>query len=108
MLAGWINHDDRKPLDRWLSEQNRYAAIEARHLLDTPKAQLNWPDRLRRKLVLAPALVFFYTLLAKGLILDGWPGWFYVFQRTLAEVILSLRLLEARLQSVKPNQTKSD
>jgi hypothetical protein len=39
-------------------------------------------------------LVFLYTLLGKGLILDGWPDGFYVFQRTLAEMILSLRLIE--------------
>ena len=45
----------------------------------------------------APFLVFFYTLFVKGLILDGWPGWYYVLQRTLAETVLSLRLMEARL-----------
>jgi len=97
-LSGWIDHDDRKPLDRWLQEQNRYAVIEAKHLLETPPNQLNLPDRLRRKIVLAPALVFLYALFGKGLILDGWPGWFYVFQRTVAEIILSLRLIEARVQ----------
>ncbi len=108
MLFGWINHDDRKSLDRWFSEQNRYAAIEARHLLESPKGELRLPDRLRRRIVLAPVLMFFYTLFAKGLILDGWPGWFYVLQRTLAEIMLSLRLIEAKLQSLKPNQTKSN
>jgi hypothetical protein len=47
--------------------------------------------------VLAPPLVFFYTLFAKGLLLDGWPGWFYAYQRTLVELLILLRLLEARL-----------
>lgn len=97
ILSGLIDHDDRKPLERWLHEQNRYALAEARHLLNTPSKQLNFPDRLRRQGFLAPALVFFYTLLAKGLILDGRPGWYYVFQRTYAEMLLSLRLMEARL-----------
>ena len=46
---------------------------------------------------LAPLLVFFHTLFAKGLILDGWRGWYYVLQRTLAETLLSLRLIEAKL-----------
>jgi hypothetical protein len=34
---------------------------------------------------------------------NGWPGWFYVFQRTLAEMLLSLRLMEEKLaeQSAK-------
>lgn len=96
-LKGKIDHDDRKPLDRWVSEQNRYMVREVKHLLETPSAHLNLPDRLRLKLIIAPFLVLFYTLIYKRLIFDGWPGWFYVFQRTFAEMLLSLRLLEARL-----------
>ncbi|MCW5550908.1 MAG: glycosyltransferase family 2 protein [Verrucomicrobiae bacterium] len=98
-LRARILHDDRKPLDRWLAEQNRYAVREAEHLLKTPVGELNGADRLRRKVVLAPWLVLLYTLFGKGLILDGWPGWYYVLQRTLAEMILSLRLLEEKLKS---------
>jgi len=79
MLSAHILHDDRKPLERWFAEQIRYSAKEARHLVETPLAELNRADRIRRKIILAPALIFFYTLLGKGLILDGWPGWFYVF-----------------------------
>ena len=37
--------------------------------------------------------MFFYLLFGRGLILDGWPGWFYVAQRTIAELLLSMRLL---------------
>lgn len=96
-LRSKILHDDRKPLDRWLSDQNRYMTREAAELLATPLGGLNFQDRLRRRIVLAPALVFLYTLIAKGLILDGWPGWFYVLQRTYAELLLSLRLLEVAL-----------
>ena len=103
-LRGFIFHDDRKSLDRWIDGQKRYALLEAQHLLAAPSAELNFADRLRRGIVPAPFLVLFYTLFAKGLLLDGWPGWFYVFQRTLAEVLLSLRLLEARLQ--KPAEKK--
>jgi glycosyltransferase involved in cell wall biosynthesis len=96
-LHAKIHHDDRKPLHRWLAEQNRYAQREAEHLLCSPKSELKFPDRLRRKIWIAPFVVFFYTLLAKGLILDGWPGWYYVAQRTYAELLLSLYLLEAKL-----------
>ena len=98
-LSSYIYHDDRKPLDRWLGEQNKYAILEARNLLETSRQMLNSADRIRRGMVFAPVLIFFYTLFAKGLILDGWPGWFYVFQRTLAEILLSLRLLEAKLKT---------
>jgi hypothetical protein len=93
-----ILHDDRKALERWLTEQQRYAVREADHLRRTPSAELNWPDRIRQKIVLAPMLVFLYVLLGRGLILDSWPGWYYVFQRTLAEIILSLRLMEEKLK----------
>ena len=91
-------NNDRKPLDRWFAEQLNYSAKESRHLLSTPVSQLNTADKLRLKIVPAPALVAAYTLFAKGLILDGWPGWFYVLQRVLAEILLSLRLLEAKLK----------
>ena len=79
-LHSRILHDDRKPLERWFAEQNRYAQIEARHLLRSrePAAgggELNAADRVRRLVVVAPWLVFFYTLVGKGLILDGWAGW---------------------------------
>lgn len=97
-LRSKIFHDDRKPLDRWLGEQNRYMIREATELLATPMSELKFQDRLRRRIVIAPWLVFFYTLFAKHLILDGWPGWFYVLQRTYAELLLSLRLLEEKLK----------
>lgn len=99
MLSGWIDHDDRKPLERWFGEQIKYAGQEARHLLEIDNAKLKLADRIRKRIIMAPGLVFFYTLLGKGLILDGWPGWFYVFQRTFAEMLLSLHLIENRLRA---------
>jgi hypothetical protein len=78
-------------------EQNRYALAEARYLEETPVSKLNRPDRIRRRVILAPALVFFFTAFYKRLLFDGWPGWYYILQRVLAEIILSLRLLEIKL-----------
>ncbi len=100
-LRATVYHDDRKPLERWLAEQNKYALIEAKALSSTPPEKLNFPDRIRRRIFLAPILIFFYTLFVKGVVLDGWPGWFYVFQRTVAEAILSLRLLQMKLETPK-------
>jgi glycosyltransferase involved in cell wall biosynthesis len=97
-LRGVIDHDDRKPLSQWLWAQERYAALEAQKLLGHSAAKMPLQDRIRRRVVLAPGLVFFYTLLGKGLILDGWAGWYYAFQRTLAEMMLSLRLIEKKLK----------
>ena len=97
-FAGMIDHDDRKPLAHWLWAQDRYAILEAAKLTGTPAAALSRRDRLRKKIIFAPLLVFLFTAFGKGLVLDGWPGWFYVFQRTLAEILLSLRLIEEKLK----------
>jgi glycosyltransferase involved in cell wall biosynthesis len=96
MLSGWIGHDDRKSLDRWFSEQVRYSIAESKKLSAAEPHTLNAADRLRQWIVAAPFVVFFYTLLVKGLIFDGWRGWYYVLQRTLAEILLSLRLVESK------------
>jgi hypothetical protein len=97
-LAGVIFHDDRKPLARWFTEQWKYSYREAEKLLRTPVDRLNFPDRVRKKIVFAPGLVFLYTLFWKRLILDGRSGWLYVFQRTFAELLLSLRLIEQKFK----------
>jgi glycosyltransferase involved in cell wall biosynthesis len=96
-LRGVIYHDDRKPLARWLGAQLDYAAREAVHLLGTPRERLSRADRIRRMGWPAPVLVFLYVLIAKGALLDGPAGWFYAFQRLLAEVLLALELLDRRL-----------
>lgn len=95
-----ILHDDRKPLSHWVWSQDRYARLEAEKLAATPSAQLGFNDRVRSTMILGPPVVFCYTLFARGVILDGWPGWYYAFQRLLAETILSLRLLEAKITAL--------
>lgn len=97
-LAGKVYHDDRKPLATWFDSQRRYARREADYLLTAPQRALGWPDRLRRMGWPAPPLVFLYALLVKGCILDGWPGWFYVLQRTAAEIMIALELADRRLR----------
>lgn len=94
-----IDHDDRKALSRWLSSQRKYAALEADHLLTKSYRELRRVDRIRRMAWLAPLLVFFYTLIIKRCILDGRRGWAYVLQRTLAEMIIALEILDRRLRS---------
>ncbi|MBE9203840.1 glycosyltransferase family 2 protein [Synechocystis salina LEGE 06099] len=92
-----IYHDDRKPLSRWLWAQDRYMIIEAQKLTQTPSSQLSWGDKIRKQKILAPFIIFVYCLIIKGGILDGWRGWYYAFQRVFAEILLSLRLMEAEL-----------
>lgn len=92
-LSAPIIHDDRKPLTRWLASQDQYARIEAIHLLAASDSPRSLQDRLRLGVFWAVPGMFVYLLFCKGLILDGWPGWFYVCQRVTAELILSVRLL---------------
>lgn len=95
-LRATVDHDDRKPLERWFSEQIKYAAKEADYLASTLPGQLNRADRIRRWIVVAPFAIFAYALFVRGLVFDGWRGWFYAFQRLLAEAMLSLKLLEKK------------
>ena len=94
-----IYHDDRKSLDRWLDNQRGYARLEAEKL--RAAGDLSLPDRLRKTDVWGPLLVPFYCLFAKGLVLDGWPGWYYTLQRTYAELIIALTHLDDRLRAAR-------
>ncbi|MBD2501501.1 glycosyltransferase family 2 protein [Anabaena azotica] len=94
MLSGYIHHDDRKSLSRWLAAQDRYMIIETEKLLTTPTHELSWGDRIRKQKIVAPLIILFYCLILKGGILDGWQGWYYAFQRVLAEMLLATRLIE--------------
>lgn len=93
-----IYHDDRKSLSRWLWAQDRYAMLELAKFKSQSPELVKFNDWVRKQIILAPFVVFFYCLLLKGGILDGWRGWYYAFQRMLAELLLSLHLLEEKFK----------
>jgi len=97
-LTAPVDHDDRKPLSRWLDSQDNYAKLEVAKLMAAESNTLRLQDRLRLQMIYAPVVTLLYTLLVRGVILDGWRGCYYAFQRTIAEIILSLRLLERKLR----------
>lgn len=105
LLSSYIYHDDRKPLSRWFQAENKYVVIEARKLLKTHPTQLSFADRIRRQKVLAPFIILIYCLVFKGGILDGWIGWYYAFQRTLAEILLSIYLMQSELLAKQENSS---
>lgn len=104
-LQSRILHDDRKPFKRWLESQKKYAALEARKLRETPSEVLAWTDRLRKWRVIAPPAMLIYCLILRAGILDGWAGFHYAYQRTLAELILSLQLMKSKEAQVASRVT---
>jgi glycosyltransferase involved in cell wall biosynthesis len=86
-----IVHDDWKSMDHWLISQAKYMRRELRKMNDKPEGFRDW---LRLHPPLMPLTAFFYCLFVKRLILGGKSGIFYALQRTMAEMILSLMLLE--------------
>ena len=95
-LALFIDHDDRKPLSRWIQAQDKYATVEAHHLIEAVPAELTLQDKIRRRIYFAPGAMLVYLMIGRGLILDGWRGCYYIGQRVIAEILLSLRLIEAK------------
>ena len=95
-LNGAIYHDDRKPLARWFTAQQRYARTEAEYLLNARPGALQRSDRIRLMAWLAPFAVLFYALIVKRCALDGWPGWRYALQQTTAEMLVALEILDRR------------
>jgi len=89
-----ILHDDRKSLSRWFQAQSRYTKLEADKLLSSDSKSLSWTDLVRRLRIVAPAAMFLYCLILRGGVLDGWAGFYYAFQRGLAELMLSLYLID--------------
>jgi hypothetical protein len=59
-------------------------------------------DRIRSMGWSAPIIVLLYTLLWERCIFDGWAGWLYVLQRTLAETIIALEIMDRRLRDQAP------
>ncbi len=91
-LRAPLLHDDRKSLRRWLNSPARYTELEAQKLRAADPAELGRDDRLRRWRVVVPPAILVYCLIVRGGIFDGWAGFYYAFQRAVAELMLSVSL----------------
>lgn len=107
-LTAKIQHDDRKPLSRWIASQIRYMTLEAEKLAAASPSSLGFADRIRTLIVVAPPMMFLLCLFGRGGVLDGWRGLFYALQRTTAELILSLSLVERRVWGPTAGRKSSD
>jgi hypothetical protein len=56
----------------------------------------------------APVAVFFYVLLLRRCLFDGWPGWFYALQRLLAECLIALELIDRRLRCTSSHESQAE
>ncbi len=97
-LKGRIYHDDRKPIGRWFRSQVNYVRREADYLLATRPGERRLLEKLRLKMWITPFIMAPYILIWRGCILDGRAGLYYAFQRTVAELMLSVELMDRRLR----------
>ncbi|MEO8380893.1 MAG: glycosyltransferase family 2 protein [Acidobacteriota bacterium] len=95
-LHAKITHDDRKSFALFAARQRRYMRQEAEKLRQSDPRALPLSGRIRKLIVVAPFAVLIHTLFVKGLILDGLPGLHYVWERFVAELILSRELMRRR------------
>lgn len=95
-LEAKIIHDDRKSFARFVERQRHYMRQEAIKLRQANPLSLSVSGRIRKLIVVAPFAVLFQTLFVKGLIFDGLPGLRYVWERFIAELILSRELVRRR------------
>ena len=77
--------------------QDKYMLLEANLINSTLWKDLVLADKIRKLIYIAPVITPFYCLFFKMGILDGKKGYYYAVQRTVAELILSLKLMELRL-----------
>ncbi len=103
-LQNPLTHDDRKPISRWFSNQGKYAQLEAKKLRLTATGDLRLIDRLRRLCWVAPLLNLGVCLFLKGAAFEGRAGWYYASQRFVAEIMISIALLDADLRAVEDKE----
>jgi hypothetical protein len=93
-LNARIVHDDWKSMRQWVIAQVRYMSREQAKLRLTRSGMRDW---LRMHPPLMPMAVFIYCLFGRGLLFNGKAGLLYTLQRTIAESILALFILESSL-----------
>lgn len=103
-LRSAVLHDDRKPLMRWLQTQMRYGKQEAQMLIVSDPAKLSLSAKIRRLRIVAPLAMLFYCLIWRHGVLDGKAGFHYAFQRVIAELSVSLFLLDHDLGITTPEK----
>jgi len=89
-------HDDQKPLERWVQSQVSYLPQNEREIANGGAARIR--DRLR-KLGIMPPVMGVLAYLKAGGPFGGAAAVRYAYERTVAESLLAIRLMNARLKT---------
>lgn len=95
-------HDDRKPIERWVASQLAYQLLNEKELSNGGRRRIR--DRLRR-LGIMPPIVGFVAYLKAGGPLRGAAAARYAYERTVAEALLAIRLMDIRLKRNRDSST---
>jgi glycosyltransferase involved in cell wall biosynthesis len=87
-------HDDRKPLERWVSSQLAYQVLNEEILAN---GGTRWRDHLRRFAIMPPVMALLAYLRAGGPF-RGAAAARYAYERAVCESLLAIRVLNARLR----------
>jgi hypothetical protein len=86
-----ITHDDRKPVERFVTSQLAYSSLEAGRL---EAGGTRWQDRVRR-LGLMPLVSGLAAYIRAGGPLRGRSALRYAYERTTFECLLAMRVLDS-------------
>lgn len=89
-------HDDRKSVERWVASQLAYQLLNEKELSNGGRRRLR--DRLRHLGVLPPVVGLLAYVRAGGPF-RGAASARYAYERTVAEGLLAIRLMDARLKA---------
>lgn len=95
-FRGSLIHDDRKPVERWVASQLAYQLLNEKELSNGGRRRMR--DRLRHIGVMPP-IVGLLAYLRAGGPFRGAAAARYAYERTVAEGLLAIRLMDARLKA---------
>lgn len=87
-------HDDRKPLERWVSSQLAYQVLNEEILASGGR---RWRDHLRRFAIMPPVMALLAYFRAGGPF-RGAAAARYAYERAVCESLLAIRVLNARMR----------
>ena len=100
-----LTHEDLKSVNRWLSNQVKYASLEAARIKSAPKR--NFKDWLRM-VGISPALWGIYAYLRAGGPLRFGASRAYAYERLIFEAMLARMLTESDNRTASPETLRTD